>query len=454
MSAIDEVPRRQLTRSRLATSAVFVSFGLVLGTWAAHLPAVKHTIGASSSSMGTILLILGAGALVGMQAAGYAVDRLGSGPVAALSGVATAVALVPPLILSTWLTVAVAALVLGLGIGVSEVGMNAAAVEVERDYRRPIMASFHGMFSIGSVIGALLGAAAFAMGVDVLAAAVVIASLGVALCGSAAPTLMRRTDSYAVIPAHADAGTGRPAARQRWRLIVFGVMAFLVLLTEGSAMDWSSLHAQQHLGATSSVGALALSCFVSAMTVGRFTADRVAARIGPVKVLRWGSIICIAGLTVITLSTLLPVTCVGWVLLGLGLSGCVPQVFTATGNTPGASAKALSRVVGAGYLAVLAGPAIIGWLADIVTLNGAFVVPIAAMVVCACAANTLAPPQRTLPDASKLTACPASPVPNCNATPSARVASCWPWRPRSSRSRGSRGRGSTRSPSAPAPPSG
>ena len=395
LSTITEVSRRQLTRSRLATCGGFVSFGLVLGTWAANLPAVKHTIGASSSSMGTILLILGAGAFVGMQISGYVVDRFGSGRVAVIGGAAIALALVPPLVLSTWLSVAIAALALGLAIGVSEVGMNAAAVEVERDYRQPIMASFHGMFSVGSVIGALLGAVAFAMGIGVLTTAVAIGLLALTLCGFAAPTLMRRSNSYAAVPVHAETETVHaPVPEQRWRLVVLGAVAFLLLLTEGSAMDWSSLHVEQHLRGTSSSGAVALACFVSAMTVGRFTIDRVAARIGPVRVVRWGSLVCVAGLIVITLSTLLPITCGGWVLLGLGLSGCVPQVFTATGNTPGASAKALSRVVGAGYLAVLAGPALVGWLADIFTLNGAFVLPIAAMVICACAANTLAAPAR------------------------------------------------------------
>jgi MFS family permease len=395
LTTISEVSRRQLTRSRVATSGVFVSFGLVLGTWAAHLPAVKHTIGASSSSMGTILLVLGVGAFVGMQISGYVVDRFGSGRVAVIGGAAVALALVPPLVLSTWLSVAIAALVLGLAIGVCEVGMNAAAVEVERGYRRPIMASFHGMFSVGSVIGALLGAAAFAMGIGVLATAVTIGLLALTLCGVAAPTLMRRSNSYASVPVHSETEIVHTRIpQQRWRLVVLGALAFLLLLTEGSAMDWSSLHVQQHLGGTSSSGAMALACFVSAMTVGRFTIDRVAARIGPVRVVRWGSLVCVAGLMVITLSTLLPITCGGWVLLGLGLSGCVPQVFTATGNTPGASAKALSRVVGAGYLAVLAGPAIVGWLADMFTLNGAFVLPIAAMVICACAANTLAAPAR------------------------------------------------------------
>lgn len=125
------------------------------------------------------------------------------------------------------------------------------------------------------------------------------------------------------------------------------------------------------------------------MTVGRFTVDRVAARVGPVAVVRWGGLLCVVGLVAVMASPLLPLTCLGWLLLGLGLSGCVPQVFTATGNTPGASARALSRVVGAGYLAVLAGPAIIGWAADAITLNTAMVIPIAAVLVCVCTAGTL-----------------------------------------------------------------
>jgi len=95
LTTISEVSRPPLARSRVATSAIFVSFGLVLGTWAAHLPAVKDTIGASSSSMGTILLILGTGAFVGMQISGYVVDRFGSGRVAVIGAAAMAFALVP-----------------------------------------------------------------------------------------------------------------------------------------------------------------------------------------------------------------------------------------------------------------------------------------------------------------------------------------------------------------------
>ncbi|OCB11960.1 MFS transporter [Mycolicibacterium porcinum] len=384
-------------RQRVAICAVFISFGLILGSWAAHLPAVKLAIGASSSQMGAVLLILGVGALTGMQVSGYLVDRIGSGRVALLGSGSMVVTLIPPLVLSEWLPVAVAAAVLGLAIGIAEVGMNAAAVDVERDYRRPIMASFHGMFSVGCVIGALFGALAFYLGIGTAVTAAAIALCGTVLCLGAATTLLRLD-----ITAKGGQPGGTPSSgesvppRQRARLVVLGALAFLLLLTEGSAMDWSSLHAQQHLNAQSSTGTLALAAFVSAMTIGRFSIDRIAARVGPVRVLRWGSALSLGGLLVVTQSMWLPLTCLGWLLLGLGLSGCVPQVFTATGKLPGESAAALSRVVGAGYLAVLAGPAIVGWLADVVTLNGALALPIVAMAICACTANAVAVPDHTV----------------------------------------------------------
>ena len=384
---------KPLFHKRLAVFGVFVAFGLVLGTWATHLPSVKDAIDASTSSMGLILLILGVGALVGMQVSGYAVDRWGSSGVALAGAAAMAVTLPPPLIVTTWSSVAGTALILGIAVGIGEVGMNAAAVEVERDYQRPIMASFHGMFSIGNVLGALGGAAAFAAGIGTTATALIVSTAAMAVALAAAPTLLRTPAGRSTRPEPRNVSETEQLTEPRYRvrLIVLGTLAFLLLLTEGSAMDWSSLHAQEHLAGSPSSGALALACFVSAMTVGRFTVDRVAARTGPVRVLRLGSIVAVVGLLIVVLSPRLAATCVGWVILGLGLSGCVPQVFTATGNTPGASGKQLSRVVGAGYLAVLAGPAVVGGLADIVGLNNAFVLPIAAMVVCFCAAGVLAP---------------------------------------------------------------
>ena len=379
----------RLVRARVAVFCLFASFGIVIATWAVHLPSVKDVTGISTSLLGAILLILGAGALIGMQVAGALVDKFGSGPVGVVGVAGMAVALLLPLAATTWVWVAAGAIVLGFATGTAEVGMNAAAVDVERDYDRPIMAAFHGVFSIGTVVGALVCAAGFAIAAGVFETALLVSVTALVVVGVAAAVLLRRRPtSPAEEPELVAPDEESPP---RGRVVVLGALAFLLLLAEGSAMDWSSLHAQQHLGASPSIGSLALGSFVAAMTVVRFSIDRVVERVGPVRVVRWCAVTAVAGFAIVMASPWLPLTLVGWVVVGLGLSGGVPQVFTAAGNVGGSSGRALSRVVGTGYLAILAGPGVIGWLADRITLNTAFVLPLAGVLVCAAMAAAVAP---------------------------------------------------------------
>ncbi|CAN5192825.1 MFS transporter [soil metagenome] len=382
---------RRLVRARVAVFCLFASFGLVIATWAVHLPSVKETTDISTSLLGTILLILGAGALIGMQVSGPLVDRFGSGPVGVLGVAGMAVALLLPLAATSWVWAAAGAVVLGFATGTAEVGMNAAAVDVERDYGRPIMAAFHGVFSIGTVLGTLIGAAGFALAAGVFETAVLVTVTALVVVGAAALVLLRRpSSSSGTQPELTEAAGPHDDVPQQGRVVILGVLAFLLLLAEGSAMDWSSLHAQQHLGASPSIGSLVLGSFVAAMTLVRFSIDRLVERLGPVRVLRWCAVTAVIGFAIVMASPWLALTLVGWMVVGLGLSGGVPQVFTAAGNVGGGSGRALSRVVGTGYLAILAGPGVIGWLADRITLNTAFALPLCSVLVCAGMASAVA----------------------------------------------------------------
>ncbi|ETZ62693.1 major Facilitator Superfamily protein [Mycobacteroides abscessus MAB_110811_2726] len=180
---------------------------------------------------------------------------------------------------------------------------------------------------------------------------------------------------------------------------MLGLLAFLLMLSEGSATDWSSLHAQEHLGASHSEGAFAFGVFMLAMTVGRFTVDKLVERVGRVRVLRGGCALAAVGMLTVIAAPVLPLTLAGWVAVGLGLAGGVPQVFTVAGNIDEQhEGRVLSRVVGTGYVAVLGGPALIGWVADALSLNTALVLPIFAVVICGCAAGALAvtPPSKSV----------------------------------------------------------
>ena len=139
------------------------------------------------------------------------------------------------------------------------------------------------------------------------------------------------------------------------------------------------------------MAALAVGAFVVAMTVVRFTVDRVAHAVGRVWVLRGGSIVAAAGILTVIMAPNLPVVLAGWALFGLGLAGGVPQVLTAAGNLGGGSARTMSRVVGVGYVAILGGPALIGWLVQLVSWEGAFLVPLCALLICALGARLVAP---------------------------------------------------------------
>ncbi|WP_372341919.1 MFS transporter [Nocardia sp. CC227C] len=177
------------------------------------------------------------------------------------------------------------------------------------------------------------------------------------------------------------------------KVVALAAVAFAMLMAEGVVGDWSALQMSERLGVEAGTAALAFAAFSVAMTVGRLCADRVSGRFGPVAVVRWGSLLAAAGYTLVVLSPWTALTVVGWALCGIGLSGGVPQVFTAAGNLgSGTAATDMSRVFGIGYLGLLAGPVIIGWLTELVPLSTAMLFPLTAMLVCAWFARIVAPP--------------------------------------------------------------
>jgi MFS family permease len=381
---------RAMVRARIAVFGLFASFGIVLSTWAVHLPMLKQAVGMSNATTGTVLLVLGIGSLVGMQISGAVVDRVGSERVATMGGAALAVVIMVPLTTTTLLQAVGGAFALGVAAGCSDVGMNAAAVSVERDYGRPIMASFHAVFSVGTVVGSLLGAAGFALQLGRLTMTAAITAICLVLIGTAF-VLLRQRQAVPAREQEQSAPVPHDASGRRVRVVLLGMLAFLLLLSEGSAMDWSSLHAQQHLGASPSMAALAAGSFMVAMTVSRFLADRVAAVTGPVWTLRGGAILAMGGMLTVIVAPALPLALVGWAIFGIGVAGGLPQVFSAAGNLGGiASGRTLSRVVGMGYVAIMGGPALIGWMVELVSWTGAFLVPFGAMLVCSLAAPVVA----------------------------------------------------------------
>jgi MFS family permease len=370
---------RHLTAARAAIFGVFGINGFLLAMWVVHIPAIEDRTNIAHSTLGSLLLLLALGAIAGMQLAGPLADRYGSRLLVALSGILLSIAVIGPGLASTAWQLGLALLVFGFANGALDVSMNSQAVLTEREYGRPIMSAFHGMFSIGGVVGSLVGAVTIGAGWSpavTLSASSVLGLAAVALCTAR----LLPPSAHPQPEPHGQRRRGRYSPR----VLALGAVAFALMLAEGVANDWSTLQVKEHLDVPASVAALAFGAFSLTMTVGRFTADRVSSALGPVAVVRYGTLIAAAGMATVVVSPWLPTTLLGWALFGLGLSGCVPQIFTAAGNLgAGAAGANMSRVVGMGYIGFLAGPATIGWLTHLVPLTVAMVVPLVCVLVAA-----------------------------------------------------------------------
>ncbi|WP_317447204.1 MFS transporter [Streptomyces collinus] len=367
---------RSLRGARVATYVYFVLCGTLMGAWVVHIPAVEERAGISHATLGGLLVLLGAGAFAGMQVAGPLTDHLGARVVVPVGGVLCGATLVlPGLARDPW-TLAGSLLVFGFCNGCLDVSMNAHAVHVEKAYARPVMSGFHATFSVGGVLAALVAAGATSAGLHPAATLAAVGAVGIVIALASARALMPA-------PSVAESGDSEPetqappAAARRGtagRVWLLAVLALMVMLCEGAANDWSALHLKDVLGAPAGTAAFAYGTFAAAMTTGRLLADRFVARFGPMAILRHGAATAAVGITLVALGPWTWTAFVGWALFGLGLSGCVPQLFSAAGHAdPVAAGANVSRVAGLGYVGMLAGPAVIGWLTHLVALNQAFV---------------------------------------------------------------------------------
>ncbi|MFC0626920.1 MFS transporter [Kribbella deserti] len=376
--------------ARIATWVFFGLNGFGMGLWVVHIPNVEQATRITHSTLGFLLLILGGAAFIGMQVAGPLNDKYGQRRLVPAAGVLMGLSLFGPGLANSWWTLGLALAVFGFSNGSLDVGMNAQAVVVERAYPRPIMAAFHAMWSIGGAFAAVVGAATLRGGVPTAVSLSVCGALSIVISLIAARHLLEPTHSDPA-PDDAEQPERRTAAPKRlvWLL---GGLAFALMLGEGVANDWAALHFKDILGTSSSTAAFAYGSFAVAMTIGRFATDRVAAAIGPVAIIRYGAGLAAVGLTIVVVSPWVPLALVGWALFGLGLAGGVPQLFSAAGNLDTrASGALMARVVGLGYVGLLAGPALIGGLAHWVPLNIAFILPIALCTITVFFASAIAP---------------------------------------------------------------
>ncbi|WP_313901540.1 MFS transporter [Methylobacterium sp. J-076] len=346
-----------------STRLFFLIVGIGTAAWAPLVPYVKLRAGLGEAQLGLLLLCLGVGSIAAMPLAGAASARFGLRPVF-LVGTAAIGLTLPVLATADAASVLAPALFLfGAGMGVVDCAMNLQAVAVERTAGRPMMSGFHGLYSLGSLVGALAAGALLIAGLGPAATTLLaVAAIG-ALLAAAWPGILARA-----------ATAGGPAfALPRGAVLLIGVLCGIVFLTEGSVLDWSAVFLVQDRGLDPARATLGYAAFSVTMTAGRLAGDRIVARLGRPRVLVLGGLCAAAGLAVTVLVPDWGAALLGYALVGAGCANIVPVLFTAAGRQEAMPPSvAVPAVTTFGYAGVLAGPAAIGFIAQATSLPAAF----------------------------------------------------------------------------------
>ena len=365
---------------------MFFLHGLIVATWISRIPAVQAQLGLSAGQLGLALLGTAVGAMLSMPIAGALVTQLGSRPVTALSTVLMCAALVPIALATGRWTLTAALLIYGVFSGAMDVAMNAQAVILEQRYERPILSSFHALFSFGGMVGASLGSVAAGAALRPLPH-FGVSALVYALVGIAAGRMLLLDDQ---------GKPGQPVfARVTRPLLALAILAFCILLNEGAMADWTSVYLRHVLLTPESTAAAGYAVFSLAMAGGRFGGDWMTARFGRVMIVRAGGLIAAIGIAAGLLVNNVPAAFLGFAAAGLGFSIIVPLVFGAAGRHGSSAGAGLAAVTTVGYFGFLVGPATIGLTADHTGLRGALMIVVVLSLIVSALAGAVSIPSST-----------------------------------------------------------
>jgi MFS family permease len=374
------------SQARAATAAIFFLNGFGFATWVSRIPAVRQALNLTEGALGTALLAIAVGALVAFPLAGRGSVIRGARAVTIATGLAYCVVLPGPTFAGGFLTLALLLFLFGAANGAMDVAMNALAVEVETFVGKPIMSSFHGMWSIGGLTGAGVGALFAKQDISPQLHLLIVASvLTVAL-------LVARHWLPPSQPHASPESVAHFALPERAMLGLSGII-FCAFLIEGAMADWSAVLLHDSLKTTAASAALGYAAFSLAMTSMRFAGDRLVIQWGAVRLLRCTNVVGALALAAALWVQHVGLTMVAFALIGFGMATVAPLVFGAAARRSRHGAgHGIAAMATAGYGGFLVGPPLVGWLAQASSLRLALgVLAILALAITALAHHVREP---------------------------------------------------------------
>jgi len=338
--------------------------GLIFSSWASRIPDIKVALQLSDGQLGQLLMALPCGQLATLALSAWLEGRFGSKRMTRLGLLAYASMLVVVSFCHTPLALGVALLALGSLGNVTSISVNTQGVLAEKRAQRPIMAAFHGVWSLAGFSGALLGLLMMNYKISTTQHFLLVAVLVGATALLVQPSLLEsvpreKPKQKARLPWQVDSG-----------LVPLGLIGFCSLATEGSMFDWSGVYFREVVQVRSSLVLLGYAAFMVCMATGRFVGDRFTGNWGRLTVLRFSGYLMSLGLFLgVLFPHVVPAT-LAFMLVGFGVSSVIPSIYSLAGRSqkvePGV---ALASVASVSYLGFLMGPPLIGAVASATSLR-------------------------------------------------------------------------------------
>jgi len=366
-----------IKNARFAVIVIFAVNGVLFGSWASRIPAISNFHELSPSSLGILIFLLGISAVIAFSFFGRAADKFGASFVTKLASCT----LLPLTLIfiayanSIWTLVA-AIIFFGAIHGGIDVAMNAWAAEVERKSKRPLMSSFHAMWSLGSGIGAGFGVllTTHKFGVEahftIISVVVFLITLSILAIPFQSETKQKNKDApFISIP--------------KGPLLAVAFITFFASLGEGAVADWSAIFLIDVASVEEGTAALGFAAFSICMFSMRLMGDKIVSIIGPSKTARYSGLVALIGATIlVTFESFIPLV-IAFSLIGLGIAVIIPLAFSRAANDKNISqGTAIASIATLGYGGMLIGPLFVGFIADATSIKTSFLIfPILAFLV-------------------------------------------------------------------------
>ena len=363
-----QAKKSYLNRVRLATSLFFFGMGFCFSSWASRIPDIKSFLHLSEADLGSLLFALPIGQLIAMPFSGKIVTQYGSRKIVILAIFLYSFCLTLLGLATTFWQLAIGLFLFGFFGNFCNISVNTQGIITQKLFKKPIVGSFHGSWSLAGFSGALVGLMMMYFELTPFQHFVIVCLFTMILAGLNYKFLIQtknkktdQTQKYSIL---------KTANKT---LIWLGIISFCCMASEGIMFDWSGVYFKEIVKAPGSLVVLGYTSFMVTMAVGRFMSDILVGKYGSRKILIISGFVITIGLYIAVLFPYLISCTLAFMLVGFGVSNVIPIVFHAVGNIKDIPAGiALTIVSSIGFLGFLLGPPIIGYIAEATSLKYSF----------------------------------------------------------------------------------